>query len=574
MKTCNNCQNILDDSANFCNLCGNSDFTPIPVEPERPEPEVPEQAAVADGAAVPAANIFDTPPAADAYEVPSAAPTYDVPPAENVYTAPPAAAYYADGGIPVTPKVRKKPSKGLIIGLCGAGVALIAAIVVILILTNPVRRFMNSIKDGDAVTAAQIYYSSIYGNSGRTEKAEGKLDTYVDEQLSLYMNGEISYDDLSTSLWTIESAGTATDNVYDAIQQAAYIYDCRETFASAEAAFAAGDYTSAVLFYSRVAGADFESGEEAAARLAEATDCYRNEVLESVNQQILDNAYTSAQALLSDALEILPNDAALTDAYEQCIQAESDYTIQCILEEAQIYLDNDDFSGAIAFLDEQIALYPDEVQLQDGRTDCLTQFEEYVVSESYRLAAGGDFTKAAALAASGLEYFTSDKVTQLQKIYLSHIPILLGEMEIFANNTKSSTDSSYTNKTDLYLEDKSGAAYSHSFSVGCGSVTYFVNYSYQTFSGTVAFPSSLEPDDTRKSATLTIYGDGQEIAVFRGVTAATAAEEFSLDISTYEQLVLLWEVEGTDEAADWGDFATIFDGELIPIPQELPENIG
>ncbi|MBQ7802007.1 MAG: NPCBM/NEW2 domain-containing protein [Oscillospiraceae bacterium] len=543
MKTCDNCQNILHDSANFCNMCGHSDFTPVPEEPEIPVEEL-----LGEPAPAPEEAPAPKQPATDAY--------------------------YADGGIPVPPVPQRRTiSKGAILGICGAATALIAIVVLILVLTNPVRRFMSHVRAGDPAAASEIYSSAILGSESRVEKANAQLSAYVNDQLALYMDQEITYEDLTAKLRAIDAAGLANDSVYGALQQAAYICDCRETYDAAAAAYDGGDYGMAAALFAQVADADFEHGAEAAARLEDATSLYRAQVLEEVSGYIAGNAYTSAQALLSEAFGILPGDAALEEAYDACLQAEQDYTIQCLIEEARVYMDAGDYPGAIAFLDEQIAAHPEEASLQEEKAACMTRFEEYVINGSYQ-AAGGDFAGAAALTASGLEYFTSEKVSELDRIYVSHLPVALGDMAISQNETKGGALDSETNKTDQYLEDKVGGVYTHSFSVGCGSVTYNVNQSYQTLSGTVAFPKSLETDATRKSATLTIYGDGKELAVFRKVTAATAPEAFSLDISACAQITLSWEVEGSGVWKDWGDFATIFDGTLTPIPLALPESVG
>lgn len=529
MKLCNACQAVLDDSANFCHKCGGSDFTPC--------------------AEVPASS-------------------------EPIPAAPDPASYYSDGGVPAAAPERKPLSRGLIIALCGAGAALVAAIVLIAVLTNPVRRFMNAVENEDSLKAAEIYYESIYGNADRSEKLDEELTSYADEQLQLYLNGEITYDQLTSALWDIDAAGVYNENVYDVLAQASSVYEYRETFASAEEAFADGDYALAIALFSRIAGADFENGQTAQDRLAEATTLYREEILSSVEFCIENHEYPTAYSLLAEAFSVLPNDAALNSAHEKCVQAEYDYTISRIVEETQVYYSSNDYIGALSFLDGQIVLYPDESRLQEERSNCLTLFEAYVISESYRLAGEGSFTSAASLAASGLEHFTSPTVTELHQIYLSHIPVNLGDMEIFKNDTEGGMWVSNTNKTDQYLEDKYNNTYSHSFSVGCGSVTYLLNFKYQTFSGTVSFPKSLTADNARESATLTIYGDGTEIAVFRDVTDTTKPEAFSLDISGYEKITLTWTSEGYNVWQDWGDFATIFDGLLIPIPLELPASVG
>lgn len=542
MKKCKNCQTEVADSSNFCHICGGSDFSPVEAEPvpEVIPEEIPHQAAP-----------------------------------EEPVAEPNPGSYYTDSGVTVPPAApKKKPSKGLIIGIAAGAVALIAVIVVAIILLNPVRRFMNAIKDGDSPAAAEIYYESIITNDDRAEKVYAELSAYADEQLQKYLAGEISYDELTSSLWAIDAASVYNETVYSALEQASSVNNWRQIYADAEEAFADGNYALAINLYSKVAGLDFESGEEAAAKLVDATSLYRSEVLDAVTAYQTDHAYESAYALLNEAFAVLPNDAALESAYAACLQAEYDYTIDCIIAEAQVYYTTNDYLGAIAYLDERIAVYPDEVRLQDERNACLGLFETYAINESYRLASEEDYVHAASLAASALEYVTSPSLTELYQIYLSYIPVKLGDMEIFLNETRINSLGATTNKLDQYLTDSYSNTYAHSLSAGCGTLTYLVNFKYKTFSGTVAFPKELTANTAHESATLIIYGDGHEIATFRDVTDDTKPKEFTLDISSYEKISLEWTCEGYNAWRNWGDFATIFDGTLIPIPIELPASVG
>ena len=571
MKKCTNCQTLINDSANFCHMCGGSDFAPVDEEPAVPqnvaaEPVQPEPAEPAASEPVAEEPAAQEPAAQDPVtQEPVQPPVTEVPPVNKNW--------YQDGPI-VPPTPKKKPSKGLIIGICAAVVVVIAAVVVTLILTNPVRRFMNSIEENDPDTAFSIYIEDIAGNESRTEKLTETIDAYVAEQLELYTDEVITYDEFSSRLTAIAQTYISNDNVYAAIDEGGMLYHWRETYAAAEEAFQSGDYSSAVLYYSEVAGQDFEHGEEAIDKLAQATENYRNQILTEVESAIAAHEYTSAMMLLEEALWILPGDEKLVNAQEACRQAEYDYTIDCLIEEALVFTNHNDYVSAIQYLDTQIGVYPDEVRLQQAKDECLLAFEAYVIAESFRVATEGNFTHAVSLTSSGLSYFTSATVSELHAIYLSHIPVNLGDMEIFKNDSKGGSWATYTNGTDKYLEDKFGGVYTHSLSVGCGSLTYYLNFKYQTFTGTVAFPKGLESSSARESASLIIYGDGQEIAAFRDVTDTSKPQPFSIDVSAYEQITLTWECEGYNIWEDWGDFATIFDGILTPVPLPLPESVS
>ena len=333
---------------------------------------------------------------------------------------------------------------------------------------------------------------------------------------------------------------------------------------------AAGSYENAMNLYGQVAGMDFENGESASLKYSESLNLYRTDIVTQVNNYITNSDYDQAMLVLEQALTVLPEDTQFLELQQTCVDGEYQFGIQQMIAEAQVYADSKDYAGALTCLDGYIEANPEEVQLQDARSTMLKDYEAYILEESLRLAREGSYEHAANLAKAGLGYFESAEVTRLLEIYKSYIPVLLGEMEIFQNNTKGGSMASKTDEADAFQEDNYGNKYEHSFSADCGSVVYLVNFKYQTFSGTVGFPKGVETDSFRTSATLRILGDGKEIAKFADFTSDSKPQFFELDITAYEKITLEWESAGDNIWRNWGYFATIFDGVMEPIPVELP----
>ena len=198
----------------------------------------------------------------------------------------------------------------------------------------------------------------------------------------------------------------------------------------------------------------------------------------------------------------------------------------------------------------------------------MEEFEKYIATQSLQLAHSGEYQHALSLAESGLSYFESTKVKELATIYRSHLPVSLANMEVFATDYGMLGTSESRNK---YLEDNYGNVYVSSLSVYQGSITFLSNFKYQTLRGTVAFPKGVTRGGQQISATLTIYGDGNQIARFSDVSDTSSPTFFELSISSYERITMTWECKGANIWHNWGHFATIFDGAFIPIPLALPE---
>ena len=101
MKKCNNCQAVVADTANFCHLCGSSEFSPIEAEPvvsAAAEP-IPQEPAVQEEPAAPAEPAVQESAAA---EGPAGSATV-----QQAYQEP-AAPHWTE--MPREPKPRRKPS--------------------------------------------------------------------------------------------------------------------------------------------------------------------------------------------------------------------------------------------------------------------------------------------------------------------------------------------------------------------------------------------------------------------------------------------------------------------------------
>ena len=448
--------------------------------------------------------------------------------------------------------------------LAGGVVAVLAVVILILVLAlNPADRVMRKIKDGNYAEAGQIYMDKVDYDSKNYQKLYEELTAYVDEKLAQYRSEEITYEEVMSELNGIETVGALGYDIMFAYEEANQLNYCRETYAAAEEAMTAEDYETAQNLYGQVAGMDFENGETASQKYAESLNLYRTDIVTQVNTYITNNDYEQAKLVLEHALTVLPEDSQLIELQQSCMDGEYQYGIQQMIAEAQVYAEGKDYSGALTCLDGYIEANPEEVQLKDARAALLKDYEAYVIEESLKLAREEKYEHAANLAKAGLGYFESAEVTRLLEIYKSYIPVLLGEMEIFV-------DKSDGLDVDAFEEDNYGNKYEHSFSAENSTVAYLVNFKYQTFSGTVGFPKGQEADSFRSSATLKIYGDGKEIAKFVDVTADTKPQFFELDISAYEKVTLEWNCAGGNVWRNWGHFATVFDGVLVPIPVELP----
>lgn len=470
---------------------------------------------------------------------------------------------------------KKGEKKGIKIAIW-LGFFLILILAVVLLnktINNPINNLIECFESADYITAKELYEEKIERNRKIEEQAYKEICTYVSEQEKLFVDGEIAYDTVIGRLQAVKNSGIIGNSVRATIEKVEELNDARIYYIEAESAYEKKDYETAMELYSIASKYEFENTNDAIEKMATVSVLYRTDTIEEVKQCMEQHSYQQASLIINNALEKLGEDTELLLVKDECAKAEYEYTIQLLIEESETYVSRLDYVGALECIDIHIASYPAEVKLLQVKERYLGEFEDYIVNESMLLAQGMEYEQAISLIKIGLKYFSSIQLEQLFDVYTSHIPVLLGDMEIFLNNTDGGSSLSAGGKTikvDTYSEDNYSNKYEHSFYAGCGSVEYLTNYKYQTFTGTVAFPKGLDSDSFRTSASLYIYGDGQVIASFKEVNETSKPESFSLDIKNYEKIVLKWVSHGLNIWQNWGDFATIFDGSFMPVPIELP----
>lgn len=132
----------------------------------------------------------------------------------------------------------------------------------------------------------------------------------------------------------------------------------------------------------------------------------------------------------------------------------------------------------------------------------------------------------------------------------------IADEDLFA----TSSDRLYINE---YLVNNYNEEFLTSFSVDQGYASFLVKgRGFSKFTGTIALPNDITPDNYRSSAQLEILVD-EEIA-FRSseFTSESKPQSFDIDITDAEVVKISWTCSGANLWNNWCYFATIFDGKF------------
>ena len=366
---------------------------------------------------------------------------------------------------------------------------------------SSVNRLTSEVEAGNYANAAEIYSSSIYGNTEREYQSKQMLQEMIAEAVNEYNGGSISYDQASNTITTIDRTGILSiESVDDGNAELDALRSSKAAFDSAESLFASGLYGEALENYLLVSERD--TNYAAAQQKAEEAKGY---LLDSMSVELdgylAENDYDSALTLIQKTRPLLPNEPTL-DAKETEVEAKY---LNWALAQAEDAFANEGYEQAIRVI----------TNAQNNLGD-------------------------------------NERLTAALEEYQSYIPVWLNDLE-------------YIDKSgELFLEDAPVDNYGNSYRYGLfvsnwgeTYVTYHLNGSFSTLTGIYAISEERKTDSGKMY--FEIFGDGVLLYTSDTMKAGDAPRPFSVDVSGVMNLTIDYPYE---ESIGPCSMAMICDGML------------
>lgn len=457
-------------------------------------------------------------------------------------------------------------------GILAAAVIVLTILVTILLNgSNPVNKAMNALKNGDSVTAVQVYQDKIAHDAKKSASFRESFLEFVNQTQQEYEDEKISFEAASNRLSAASELPVESETVYMAMNHISEIKWARDLYQTGLSLMDDQKYDLAINAFGQLTGSYTDYNDKAKEKLDEANSLYLKQVkteyeeLKNEGGSKLQEAYD----LLTGSQYILNDNEEINSMLTECASLIDDWELQTAIEEIDSCVNSSDFESALDLLETAEYDHGEEA-MKSERGKVESEYAVYAKNTSLEAAKNGEFVKAYNLVTSALDRIDDSELKELQEIYCSHIPVLLGEMELFKDKSQGGSWGTSTYEIDQSDMDTYNNEYAHSVSIGTGFVSYLLNYKYDRLTGTVACPKGTEADNYRKSVDLVFYGNGNEILRFKEITPDTKPQAIDLDVSAYERLSIEVECTGLNIWSDWGYFATIYDAQLIPITLDLP----
>ena len=443
-------------------------------------------------------------------------------------------------------------------------IVLISLLLLLLVLgaflLHPLVRFSINLYLDRFDRAESVYLSGIRDSERLDKAAREQLRRYVDQTAESYYKGELSYGDAMAVLSPLSQADLPQGDIAPAIQAIKEMETARTDLVQADASAAGSDYSRAIPLYRQSLIAD----EGAAYRLRQTEAAYKNSILDQAEGAMNAGEYASAEAVLLDGLSLLEDDEDLLHALEDVRRLQADEAYAATVEEARRLLREEGPEAAFRYAADLRDMAPDAYEYAYLEQLVRHEYEAEICSQAQALKET-DPNGACNLLEEGLKWVDSEQMRSLHRDIRAAITYWLVDMPILRDETGNArTGAESTVARDQNVMDSRSNVYANSLWADLGSLTFSLADDFDAFTGTVAFPMGEMSDIYRSSATLQVYGDGMLIAEFKNMDADSAPLPFHIPVSGMSELTLRWTNEGANGWKDWGRFATIFDGRLIP----------
>lgn len=292
--------------------------------------------------------------------------------------------------------------------------------------------------------------------------------------------------------------------------------------------FEKGDYEEAIQTLKEVADGS-SSYVEAQKLLVEATDCYRNGLMNTANTHVEKDDYKLAIDILNVGLLVIPDDAKLLQKIDDYSSAHIDVVRTAAIADAEAYVAEQDYTNAIRTIwraqdevgnDVELDAL-EEKYLEEYKNFALVQADKLFISEGYEVAI--QFLQEV----QSLPLLDSE-LSKAVENYQSYQPVSVAELEIWREDPLSGKCGPNNNS----IVDNYGNSYSPYFDYD-GSNIYKIDKKYSTLTG--VFCVKKEENSSSWITYLYIWkitnGERDSLLYSSQLTGGNEPVEFSINVS-------------------------------------------
>lgn len=379
---------------------------------------------------------------------------------------------------------------------------------------NMADNIASELTKGNYEKARTLYSEKVQGNTKTENEVKSKLSTTISETLEKYNNGKIKYEDAITLLDAAIQSGIVEsweiENTYTSLSNLNY---SKEQFDKGKDNLVSHNYWEAYTNFSNVIQTD-ANYQNAQKQMTEAESAGLREIAGHVNELVKQKAFDEAYSYIQEQQYRWPNNSALVTEEENFLKRWAESNIA----DAEKFAASNQFAEAIQQLAMPNGYATPEMYAEIDRINASWKVYSMGLAETAFGGAEKNYQAAInALLETGID---SSVVSDEIAYYESYIPVNLRTFEPIKRgrcimegiahkdddiDVRGKSYSSCISPSDAYGGNPANCTEDE------GSIVYYLNAEYESFSGVLYRPySSLAADYPiwEKAPAVKIYGDG------------------------------------------------------------------
>lgn len=393
---------------------------------------------------------------------------------------------------------------------------------------NPEQELLDTLRSEDYDTAALLLAAN-YADTPIPEAALSLLQSQADAAYDAYTQGISDAAAAQNTLRRILAAEIAEVSghvtpLLEKIRLHEAALSCQKT---AAAYAAAGDYPKAMAQYALIPKTEQTLYADAQTQIEACAAQYQAETAAAAEEAFRTADYETAETLLKNALQILPESDALQSQLEQITQRQQSAAVHTALQAARQHFDAHDYTEAIAALEA----LPDTEEAQHIAASYRALYLLRLQTDTLSLLHQGDTDAAAALLAEAETlYPDAAEIATLQTELVTYLPVALSALNAGEPIDFSQAESPLRDLRGTEYSAAEGNLYCSYDGTRSGrqssSAEFDTNGGYSLLTLTAAPLETFSAD----AVLLEISGDGRKIEAYT-ITRETGALPIRLDIS-------------------------------------------
>lgn len=441
-------------------------------------------------------------------------------------------------------KEKKKMSKAIKVFLIILSVLLLlvvaAGVLFLLWYTGPEQKIIRALESENYEEAISLYQDNYDGDSEDIGDIKKTLLNRLETIKTEFVAGTMEYAVADMELGVIERMGISAlqEAINEVRTEIQALNQSRTAFGIAEALFAEGSYAEALEQYKLVIEED-SNYENAKSKLTQAIEKYREKILKEADDYVQQGSYIEAIAKLQEGLNIVSNDKKLQEQIAIYQNENENMLKEQALESAAEYAAQNDLKQAITTLSGALERKPDDTELTAAYNTYCQQYVQGVIAEADAFVEQEDYKGAIKCINEALKVLPGEELlaSKLGEVE-NNKPVPLSGMDAI----NGGWDWNVGTPTDPF-----GATYSDVANytiIGVGSLGYaeeeYVEYrlygEYKSLSFKAVAHSEIPEDGC---GTVQVYADDTLIFTSEEIRRKTDMQSYTVDISNADYIKIV-----------------------------------